>query len=170
MNGSIWVVLAMCMALATVSTAGPLDDIIRQRELAWNAAVKARDVAQAASFQTEDYFLGVGLPGADVAVIPRKVWLQVLPGYVITEMKVGEMAIRVYGNTATAAYSYYQAVTSHGDDLSGDYLILDVWREEAGTWKIAARYSARFNRTAAQNEQLGQPKGPPIPGPRLKGK
>jgi ketosteroid isomerase-like protein len=163
MNRSLWVVLAMCIALPEGSTASPIEDAIRTRELAWNAAIKARDVDRAASFQTEDYFLGVGRPGASVVGFPRKQWLEVLPGYVITEMKLGEMAIRVYGNTATAAYGYYQAATSHGDDLTGDYLIVDVWREEGETWKIAARYSARFSRTHAQNEGMGQPKGVPSP-------
>jgi ketosteroid isomerase-like protein len=164
MSVSILAVLALCMALPEGSTVSRVEEIIKQRELAWNAAIKARDVEQAGSFQTEDYFLGVGRPGADVVVFPRKQWLEVLPGYVITEMRLGEMAVRVYGNTATAAYGYFQAATSHGDDLTGDYLILDVWREEGGAWNIAARYSARFSRTHAQNEQMGQPKVLPSPG------
>jgi ketosteroid isomerase-like protein len=131
-------------------------EAIKQRELAWNAAVQARDVDEAAAFQTEDYFLAVGRPGADVVVFPGETWLGWLKDYIITKMQLGEMVIRIYGNTATAAYSYYQEATSHGDDLTGDYLILDIWREQGGVWKIAARYSARFNRTVAQNDQLGQ--------------
>ncbi len=136
----------------------PSTNDLRQRERDWNDAIKARDVARASSFMADDYFLAVGRPSAPLGVFPKAQWLAVLPHYEISEFRVGEMVVHLYGTTATVAYPYYQVATSHGDDLSGDYIILDVWRYDGTAWKVAARYSTRFNRTAAQNEQMGQPK------------
>lgn len=98
-------------------------------------------------------------PGRNLSVGKHDLIRVSLKQYVITDIRVGDIVVRVYGETATAAYPYYQRATSHGDDLTGDYVILDVWRKQGdNSWKISARYSTRFNRTASQNEQMGQPK------------
>jgi len=133
-------------------------DTLRQLEREWNDAIKARDGARASSFMADDYFLAVGRPGAPLGVFPKQQWLAVLTQYLIQDFTFGEMVVHAYGDTATVAYPYHQKPTSHGDDLTGDYVILDVWRKDGASWKVAARYSTRFNRTAAQNEQMGQPK------------
>ncbi len=133
-------------------------DTLRQLEREWNDAIKARDVVRASSFMADDYFLAVGRPGAPLGVFPKQQWLAVLTQYMIQDFTFGEMVVHTYGDTATVAYPYHQTATSHGDDLTGDYVILDVWRKDGASWKVAARYSTRFNRSAAQNEKMGQPK------------
>ena len=150
------------LVLSTSAMADDAETVIRNNERLFNAAIKDRDVARAEALQTEDYFLAVGRPGDPLAVFPRQQWLAVLRQYVITDMKLGEMVVRVYGQTATVAYPYYQAATSHGDDLTGWYTIVDIWRKQADeSWKVCARYSTRFNRSAEQRDQLGQPKAGP---------
>ena len=57
--------------------------IIDDMERKWNDAILKRDVASAASFQAPEFKLVIGAEGQPLQVIPRELWLSVLPRYVI---------------------------------------------------------------------------------------
>ena len=134
--------LALCVTAFAYD--GSDEQTIREREKAWNGAILKRDAASAETFMSPDYFLAIAVPGQPLVTVAQKPWLENLKVYVIEEMRLGEMLVRVYGNAATVAYPYFQTAKMNGQSISGDFLITGIWVKRDGVWKVAARYSSRF--------------------------
>ena len=133
---------ALCMIVSAFDSTD--EQMIREREKAWNAALLKIDVASTETFLSPDYFLAIADPGKPLVTVARGPWLEHLKTYFLEEMRVGEMLVRLYGDVATASYPYFQQSKLNGPGVSGDFLITDVWVKRDGVWKVAARYSSRF--------------------------
>lgn len=135
--------LAMCV---TVSAYDNTDEqTIREREKAWNNAILNADVASAEPFLSADYFLAFAAAGKPLVTVARTQWLETLKVYFLEKMNLGEMLVHVYGDVATVAYKYSQKPKPNGPVSPGEALITDIWVKRNNTWKVAARYSSRFD-------------------------
>ena len=122
---------------------------IENLEGQWNDAILRRDVAAAASLQADEYKLIIGAEGQPLQVIPRELWLSVLPRYVIQRHEVSDMHVSVWDDVAVATLAITQvAEPLNGRDISGNFLITDIWVGRDEKWLIAERHSSRQERVS----------------------
>jgi hypothetical protein len=123
---------------------------IGDTERRWNDAILRRDVASAASFQAPEFKLIVGAEGQPLQVIPRELWLSVLPRYVIHRHEITDMHVSIWNDVAVATLLITQAAEPLNDrDISGNFLITDIWVRRNEKWVIAERHSSRQEKASA---------------------
>ena len=131
---------------STEETVATIEDLERR----WNDAILRRDVAAAASFQADEYKLIIGAEGQRLQVIPRELWLSVLPRYVIHRHEITDMHVSVWEDVAVATLAITQVAEPLNDrDISGNFLITDIWVRRDEKWLIAERHSSRQEKASA---------------------
>jgi ketosteroid isomerase-like protein len=144
----VFLLLALSLALAgqknsSISTSDAKAEV-QKAEAQWNDCILRRDIECAGSFLAEDYFLMIDIEGQPMVKVPRDVWLKNLAGYFIEVMSMDETHISVYGDTAVATLRYSQKAHTAGNrDITGNFMLTDVWIRTAKGWKIAERHSCR---------------------------
>jgi ketosteroid isomerase-like protein len=63
-----------------------------------------------------------------------------------TSVELGEMKVKVYGNTAVVVGSDTEKSTYHGKDSSGRYAWMDVFVKRGGRWQAVASESTRIGK------------------------
>jgi hypothetical protein len=117
---------------------------IKNTERAWNDAILRRDVDSAASFQAPEFKLVIGVEGQSLQVIPRELWLSALPRYVIHRHELTDMHVSIWNDLAVATLAITQAAEPLNErDISGNFLITDIWVLRNEKWLIAERHSSR---------------------------
>jgi ketosteroid isomerase-like protein len=115
----------------------------------WLQAVLARDSVAADAILHSDYRLIVGIEGQRLRVIPRQEWLAWLPNYRITEHAITDRRVTVYGDTAVVVMLWSQTATAPGDrDISGNFLLTDIWQNTPDGWRVIERHSSRQEKGA----------------------
>lgn len=129
---------------------------VRQAEQQWNAAILRRDVDAARQFMAPEYQLLIGIEGRELARYPLDVWLAALPNYIIHEQTIHDMNISFWGDVGVATLAYSQrAEPWSGRDISGHFMITDVWIRRDDRWFVAERHSSRLEKS---------PSSQPLPG------
>ena len=117
---------------------------IESAERLWNDAILRRDVDSAASFMAPEFKLVIGVEGQSLQVVPRDLWLSVLPRYVIHGHEITDMHVSIWNDLAIVTLAITQAAEPLNDrDISGDFLITDVWAHRNEKWLVAERHSSR---------------------------
>lgn len=72
----------------------------------------------------------------------REEWLERMAGpYAIEDFTYEEIDVEVYGDTAVLTSRYRQTARLDGRDLSGSYLVTDVWVRRDGRWQVVRRHA-----------------------------
>lgn len=120
----------------------PQEEII-YLEKSFAAAVKTQDTVQTKKFQSDTYFLAIGVQGMAFQIIPREHWLSNLKDYVTESFSIDDIKVNVYGNTAVAMLLYSQKATFRGQDRNAQFVLTDIWVKGDKNWLIAERHSSR---------------------------
>jgi ketosteroid isomerase-like protein len=122
---------------------------VEHAERKWNAAILSRDHEIAAQHLAPEYRLIIGIEDQPLHFLPREEWLAQLPNYRIHRQQLHEMHVSVWGDVAVATLNYSQtAEPFNGRDISGKFLISDVWVRRDGRWLVAERHSSRLEAQA----------------------
>lgn len=117
---------------------------VEKMERFWNDAILKRDVDIAARFQAPEFQLVIGVEGQPLQVVTRELWLSALPRYVIHEHQITDMHVSIWNDLAVATLAITQnAEPLNGRDISGNFLITDIWVQRDEKWLIAERHSSR---------------------------
>jgi ketosteroid isomerase-like protein len=126
------------------------ESAVREAEQQWNAAILRRDVESAKAFMAPEYQLLVGMEGRTLAHFPLDVWLATLPNYVIHRQAIHDLNVSFWGDVAVATLAYSQdAEPWNGRDISGNFMLTDVWVFRDGRWLVAERHSSRLEKPSA---------------------
>ncbi len=103
-------------------------------------AVEKKDAAALGKLLAEDFELRraeePGTPEPRAEVIRRKTTSFTLKSY-----HLGDIAVHSYGtDTAVVSFLYADVAEEGGKSVGGSHMMVDVWRQEKGEWKLAARY------------------------------
>jgi hypothetical protein len=91
------------------------------------------------------YRLVIGITGQPLRIIPLEAWLSMLPNYRIHEHHTDDMNISMFGDVAVCTLSHRQiADPVQGRDISGHFLITDIWVRRGNNWLVAERHSSRL--------------------------
>jgi ketosteroid isomerase-like protein len=122
---------------------------LREAEDRWLKAVLARDTAAADDILHPDYRLIIGIEGQPLRVMPRQQWLALLPDYRITGHSITDRRVSLYGNIAVVVMLWSQTATAPGDrDMSGNFLLTDIWQNTSDGWRVIERHSSRQEKAA----------------------
>jgi hypothetical protein len=74
--------------------------------------------------------------------VDRAEWLENASGpYELDEYAYEELDVDVYGSTAVLCSRYRQTARLGGRDLSGTFLVTDVWVRRDGRWQVVRRHA-----------------------------
>ena len=113
--------------------------VILERADAWQSALEARDPEAAGEFLAADYALVVTVP--EVAVFPRDAWLRLLPDYHVREYTIQHRDIDVRNGMAVVVQRVDMTAVVAGADRSGVFILVDVWIDDDGAWRVWRRHS-----------------------------
>ena len=114
------------------------EDILERAD-AWQRTIEARDPEAAAEFLANDYALVVTHPEA--ATMPREEWLRTLPSYEISAYEIHHRTVDVRGEVAVVVQRVDMTAVVFGADRSGVFILVDVWIDDAGAWRVWRRHS-----------------------------
>jgi ketosteroid isomerase-like protein len=73
--------------------------------------------------------------------------------YVVEEMKLDEISVNVFGNTAVSFTSQQEKSKYDGKDTSGHYHFTDVWVNRDGQWQVVASHGSRYEGLTASEKK-----------------
>jgi len=115
----------------------------------WLEAILARNANAAETILHPDYRLIIGIEGHPLRIMQRAQWLAVLPDYRITNCSITDRQVLVYGDIAVVILLWSQTATVPGDrDISGHFLITDIWHNSPQGWRVIERHSSRQEKAA----------------------
>ena len=115
------------------------EDEILSRADAWQRAIEARDPVAAAKYLADDYALVVTNP--EQAVMPREEWLRLLPDYDVRSYDIRHREVSVRAGVGVVVQRVTMTAVVAGADRSGTFILVDLWSEEEGGWRVWRRHS-----------------------------
>ena len=115
------------------------EDEILSRADAWQRAIEARDPVAAAKYLADDYALVVTNP--ELAVMPREEWLRLLGDYDVRSYDIRHREVSVRAGVGVVVQRVTMTAVVAGADRSGTFILVDLWSEEEGGWRVWRRHS-----------------------------
>jgi ketosteroid isomerase-like protein len=115
------------------------EEEILDRADAWQRALEGRDSEAAAEYLADDYALVVTNPAH--AVMPREEWLRLLPDYDIRSYEIQHREVDVRGGVGVVVQRVAMTAVVSGADRSGVFVLVDLWSEDEGAWRVWRRHS-----------------------------
>jgi ketosteroid isomerase-like protein len=114
---------------------------VKKLERVWAKAYVKRDVAFLEKHVPDDFTF----THADGSTTDKKAELGAVKSGVIalTELKIGKMKARVYGDTVVLTGHSIVKGKVGGKDVDGDYAFTDVWVKRDGRWQMVAAQVTR---------------------------
>lgn len=106
------------------------------------AAAQKSDSAKLQQMLTDDFEQWSPEPPGDP--IPREDWMA---AYHPTSFSASQMAVRTFGNVEIASFVLHQKGAFADKEASGDFFVVDVWKREGNTSRLASRYISRIGKT-----------------------
>lgn len=120
-----------------------VEDELRHVEERWAAAIEGGDLDACDAILGDDFVLsstgGVG------SWISRDEWFVALGQIETRAFGISGVQSRVFGDTAVVRMLARWEATLTERDLTGDYLVVDVFTRDAGTWQASWRISQRLS-------------------------
>jgi len=121
-----------------------VEQSLTQLERDWNQATLTKDY-KALNRIIADEWTGIDYQG--VTVTKAESIAELKSGESSnTSVELGEMKVKVYGNTAVVVGSDMEKSTYHGKDSSGRYAWMDVFVKRGGRWQAVASQSTRIGK------------------------
>ena len=104
-------------------------------------AVVAQDRSTLEPLLAQGFELRSARTGGELTL--RDGWLKAaLTTYKIRFFKISRLTVRPMGDSAVVNFFYEQQAAFAGQDISGDFFLVDIWQKTGTDWKLLARYSA----------------------------
>jgi ketosteroid isomerase-like protein len=115
---------------------------LQRIEEEWATAVAERDVEAAREILAEDFVLTSS--GGVSEHMPRDEWLAALPALDTRSLECTDVFARELGEVAVVRARLRWEASMGDRDLTGEYLVADVFKREGGSWKASWRISTRI--------------------------
>jgi ketosteroid isomerase-like protein len=119
-----------------------MTDDLAAIEEEWVRIVERRDVDAADELLADDFVLSSA--GGVGDRVTREEWLDNLPLMATRELSCRLLDARVFGDVGVARVRLDWQASFGERDLTGAYLVADVFRREQGRWRAAWRISTRL--------------------------
>jgi ketosteroid isomerase-like protein len=118
-------------------------------------AVQKKDKAALASMVTDD--CSIHLPDADP--MPGDDWIGSVMNkdFALKKFLIRQMSVADLGTSAVVSYDRVQESSYQGKPDGGEFYVVDLWKQDGGTWKLSDRFVSKVGTTPYM------PKGPVKP-------
>lgn len=131
-----------CMKNGMKSDAAAVEQTLKQMERDWNQATIAKDVEKVNRILADDW---TGIDFRGTTVTKAETIEELKSGESGNQsVELGEITVKVFGNTAVVIGSDTEKSTYHGKDSSGRYTWTDVFVKRAGRWQAVASQSTKI--------------------------
>jgi ketosteroid isomerase-like protein len=123
-------------------------------EMQFLKAVQKKDQAGVQAMLTEEF--QIQMPDADP--LAGDEWLEhvMAKDFTLQNFGIREMTVVDLGNAAVVKFERRQDATYKGQPANGEFFVVDLWKKEGTTWKLA-------NRFVSQTSSAAMPKKPVKP-------
>ena len=119
-----------------------VEQTLMQLEQQWNQALLAKDYKTVDQIMAEDW---TGIDFRGMTVTKAETLAELKSGDSGNQsVELGEMTVKVFGNTAVVIGSDTEKSVYHGKDSSGRYAWTDVFVKRAGRWQAVASQSTKI--------------------------
>jgi len=103
-------------------------------------AVQKKDKAAVTALLTDDF--EIEMPDADP--LAGEDWIDsvMVPDFSLKSFVVRQMSVADLGDVAVVKYDRLQQATFKTKNLNGESFVVDVWKKNGDSWKLANRYVA----------------------------
>lgn len=118
-------------------------------------AVQKKDKAALGSMMTDD--CSIHLPDADP--MPGDDWIGSVMNkdFALKKFLIRQMSVADLGTSAVVSYDRVQESSYQGKPDGGEFYVVDLWKQDGGTWKLSDRFVSKVGTTPYM------PKGPVKP-------
>jgi hypothetical protein len=122
-----------------------VEEQIIAREREFGDIILARSVERAKAIQAKGYRLLVRVAGSKLVEVSQDAWLDLLKKYIVDSHRIDDIKVLDLGDVAIATVAFYQLAHIEGDsrNITGEFMLTDVWVKRDGEWKIIERHSSR---------------------------
>ena len=120
-------------------------------------AVQKKDKAAAQAMLSDDLY--IEMPDADP--MPGDDWLDsvLAKDYTLKSFVVRQMYAIDLGNAVVVNFDRLQEATFKGEADSGEFFVVDVWKKDGDTWKLASRNVAKVSSVVPAMKPAPKPTG-----------
>ena len=119
-------------------------------------AVQKKDQSGLTAMLTDDFALE--MPNADRTAGEDWVASVMSADFVLAKFGVHQMSVIDLGNAAIVKYERLQQATHKGASENGEFFVVDLWKKDGDTWKIANRYVSKVT-SVVPAETVKKPTG-----------
>lgn len=120
-------------------------------------AVQKKDKAALNAMLDDDF--EIAMPGSDPLAGEEWVDSVLAQNFVLKSFVMRQMSVVDLGGSAVVKYDRLQQATLKGQDRSGEFFVVDLWKKTGDSWKLANRYVARVRAGAASVKVHPKPTG-----------
>jgi ketosteroid isomerase-like protein len=127
-------------ASSRVPTVTRLVQLFSGLESEWMDAVRRGDETAVSRVMGDSFEMRTALAPADP--VPAAQWVQsAVHDFHLRSFRISDMAARDLGPVAVVSFRLAQQAVAGGKDESAEFFIVDVWVQQDGAWKVAARHA-----------------------------
>ena len=106
-------------------------------------AIQKKDKAAAGAMLSEDLY--IEMPDADA--LPGDEWLDsvLAQDYTLKAFGVRQVSAIDLGNAVVVKFDRIQEATLNGKPDDGEFFVVDLWKKNGDTWKLASRYVSKVS-------------------------
>jgi ketosteroid isomerase-like protein len=120
-------------------------------------AVQKKDKSALTAMLTEDF--NVDMPDADRLAGDDWVDSVMAKGYSLKKFGVRQVSVIDLGTAAVVKFDRLQEATHNGASDTGEFFVVDLWKKDGETWKLANRYVSKVSSTVPTADEKPTGKG-----------
>lgn len=106
-------------------------------------AVQKKDQAALTAMLTDDF--AIDMPNADRTAGEDWVDSVMAKDFTLEKFGVHQMSVIDLGNAAVVKYERLQQATNKGANENGQFFVVDLWKKDGDTWKLANRFVSKVS-------------------------
>ena len=115
-------------------------------EMQFLKTIQKKDQAGVQAMLTEDF--QIEMPDADL--LAGDDWLEevMAKDFILQDFGIRQVAVVELGTAAVVKFERRQNATYKGQPANGEFFVVDVWKKEGKTWKLANRFVSQTSSAA----------------------
>jgi hypothetical protein len=131
----------------TLSMAGGAEEAATAEFLALEtkllAAAQLRNDSVLDPMVSPDFAYSLALEGRSNYVLNRSEWFRGSEYYDLKQFQISRLTAHLLGKTALTSFRMETSTGVGGKDMSGAYVVIDVWSGGPGRWRLVRRFVSR---------------------------
>ena len=135
--------VAMLAQMPSSATVGQLTTQFQELETKLMGAAQNKQMDVKEELVASDFAYSVALSGEPNQVMSRSEWMQGVKHYDISHFQIAMLTAHKFDNSVIVQFRLTAEAASSNVDLSGEYVMTDLWRAKGSAWQLTRRWVSR---------------------------